>query len=306
MALVRQFTRDGGRTNDLLSSFLSLIHPPRPILETSTYLTEIGKKELDEIQTKLKHDGFCILPQKLPEELCDSISAAMEGKDFIVRDDCDPWNPSKLMKYNRENPVAHSYMLPFDEITDISAVQELISDPILINVAQSYLNSVPIFSGVDLGFSAAVKDEPDMEAAQAFHWDMERLKWLRFFIYLNDVNESNGPHCFIRGTHLTGAIPKPMLSKGYVRHTDTEVIEFFGAVNYREFHATKGTVIAEDSRGLHKGKVLKHGERIMLAFELSNSTFGAEKRHLIRNIHVERFGRYAEMRPRLYENFDFQ
>jgi hypothetical protein len=44
----------------------------------------------------------------------------------------------------------------------------------------------------------------------------------------------------------------------------------------------------------------------MLAFELSNTTFGANKRHRIRNIRVTRFAEYAKRFPRLYANFDFE
>lgn len=305
MALVRWFSRTGGWANDLLSALLSLLHGPYRIPEASRLLPAIGRGELDAVQASMERDGYCILPQKLPAEFCDRIARAMEGKDFAIRDDSVPWQPERLIKYDRNAPVAHNYMLPNDDITDIPEVQDLISDPVLINVAQNYLKAVSIFSGMSLYYSAAVKDEPDMESAQAFHWDLERIRWIRFFIYLNDVDENNGPHCFIRGTHRTGGIPRQLLSRGYVRYTDEEVIAMCGKENYREFHATKGTILAEDSRGLHKGKVLKRGERVMLAFELSNSTFGASKRHRIRNIHVPRFGEYAQKYPRLYKNFDF-
>jgi len=146
---------------------------------------------------------------------------------------------------------------------------------------------------------------PDNQAAQQFHWDMERIKWIRFFIYLTDVTADSGPHCFIKGSHRTGAIPDRLLKQGYVRQSDETMLEVYGKDAYMEFVGRRGTIIAEDSRGFHKGMEPKQGDRLLLAFELSNTTFGANKRHLIRNIHVPRFGEFAKRYPRVYSNFDF-
>jgi hypothetical protein len=212
---------------------------------------------------------------------------------------------STFARYDRAAPRAAQYSATRDDTTNIAEVQEMISDPTIIAVAQNYLKSKPIFTGIYLGWSAAVKDTPDQNAAQAFHWDMERIKWLRFFIYLTDVGPENGPHCFIKGTHRTGAIPKDILKEGYVRHRDGTLFQRFGSENYREFTGRRGTIIAEDSRGFHKGKMPVSGDRLLMAFEMSNTTFGANKRHLIRNVHVPRFAEFAKAYPRVYSNLDF-
>ena len=41
-----------------------------------------------------------------------------------------------------------------------------------------------------------------------------------------------------------------------------------------EFNAPRGTVIAEDTRGLHKGKHVTEGDRLVLQIQFSNSLFG--------------------------------
>ena len=39
-------------------------------------------------------------------------------------------------------------------------------------------------------------------SAQYFHYDLAHLKFLKFFIYLNDINQpSDGAHSFIKKTH---------------------------------------------------------------------------------------------------------
>jgi ectoine hydroxylase-related dioxygenase (phytanoyl-CoA dioxygenase family) len=304
-ALVSLFTRSGGRTNDRLASIISLYRRPYNIAEKLGVLSPLSDSELTEIQSKLERDGYFVFDERLPEAFCDKIADRIADADYVVRGDGIVYDSSKLQKYDRNSPIAANYTLTRDDTTDVPEVQELVSDPTLIKVAQNYLKSKSIFTGLTLGYSARVKDEPDDNAAQTFHWDMERIKWLRFFIYLTDVDEDTGPHCFIKGSHRAGVLPEEVYTKGYVRHGDDEILKIFGSDCYLEFTAKKGTIIAEDSRGLHKGKALNKGERLLLAFELSNSTFGADKRHAIRHLHSPRFAEFSRKYPGLYANFDF-
>ncbi len=304
-ALIHQFIRSGGRLNDRISRVLAVLNPPYSIREPHALVHLQHDESFEKIQAQLEVDGYYLFRDRLPEAFCDKIMERIAELNYVVRDDRVPYDPSKLHRYDRNNPIAPNYVLPKDETTDVPEVQELISDPVLIQVAQNYLNSKSIFTGLTLDWSAAVKSVPDMEAAQAFHWDMERIKWLRFFIYLTDVDADSGPHTFIKGSHRTGGLPKEIYSQGYKRHDDGYIVNMFGKDAYREFVGKKGTILAEDSRGLHKGKMLKKGERLLLAFELSNSTFGANKRHTIRNLHSPRFAKFAKQYPGLYSNFDF-
>ena len=56
----------------------------------------------------------------------------------------------------------------------------------------------------------------------------------------------------MEGTQQTNAIPSSMLKKGYARLTDEEVEGYYGKDKVIEFIAPRGTIIAEDTRGLHK------------------------------------------------------
>jgi hypothetical protein len=48
----------------------------------------------------------------------------------------------------------------------------------------------------------------------------------------------------------------------------------FSADKFIEFTAPRGTVIAEDTRGLHKGRHVEKSDRLMLQLQFSNSLFG--------------------------------
>ena len=75
---------------------------------------------------------------------------------------------------------------------------------------------------------------------------------------------------------VTGKTPQNFLSKGYARLTDAEVSANFSPNALIEFVCGRGTIIAEDTRGLHKGKPVLKDDRLMFEFEFSNSLFGAE------------------------------
>jgi ectoine hydroxylase-related dioxygenase (phytanoyl-CoA dioxygenase family) len=308
LALIALFIRSGGRANDLLSRAVGILHPPYRLPRASGVLGDLTAGDLARIERQLEIDGYYVFENCLSAEFCERVVRQTLALDCVLAGDevAAQQGSDSRGRYDRGGPsVAALYQLTREDTTDLAEVQELVSDPSIITVAQNYLKSKPIFTGITMRWSPPVKDAPDSVAAQEFHWDMERIRWIRFFIYLTDVTADSGPHCFISGSHRTGAIPKDLLEQGYVRQKDEILLQRYGNEAYREFTGPRGTIVAEDSRGWHKGKPPRRGDRLLLAFELCNTTFGANKRHVIRNIRVARFGDFAKKFPRLYANFDF-
>ncbi len=307
LALVNLFTASAGRANDAMAKALAAVHPPYRFVGSSGVLGNLGAADLARVQTQLENDGYCVFEGCLPADFCERIVQRTLQAECLVLGDEMATVPEKVRaRYDRSAAKAPKYLLTEDDTTDIQEVQELLCDESLLQVAQNYLGAKPIFSGLSMWWSPPVKDQPDVEAAQLFHFDLERIRWLRYFIYLTDVDAESGPHCFIKGSHRTGAIPAEVLREGYARQNDERILQIYGADAYREFIGRRGTIIAEDSRGFHKGMMPKNKDRLLLAFELSSSTFGANKRHFIRNIHVPRFAEFARKYPRVYSNFDFK
>lgn len=307
LALVNLFTMTGGRANDWLARGLSILHPPFHLPACSGVLGTLTEDDRARIQRQLEAQGYYVFEGCLSDEFCERIIQQSLKADCLVLGDEMAVLPERVRsRYDRTGYKAAKYLLTEDDTTDIPEVQQLLCDVSLIQVAQNYLRAKPIFTGLSLWWSAPFKENPDIEAAQLFHFDMERIRWLRYFIYLTDVTTESGPHCFVRGSHRTGAIPEDLLRQGYVRQTDETIVGKYGSEAQCEFVGRRGTIIAEDSRGFHKGAAPKKGDRLLLAFELSSSTFGANKRHFIRKIHVPRFAEFARNYPRLYSNFDFR
>jgi hypothetical protein len=95
-----------------------------------------------------------------------------------------------------------------------------------------------------------------------------------------------------------------LLEKGYARLTDEEVNTQYPADSFIEFTAPRGTIIAEDTRGLHKGKHVIKGDRLMFQLQFTNSLFGGEYPKTKTNEVIN--PALAEMIsacPRLYSNY---
>ena len=276
-SLISLFCSTGGRSSDALSRLVSIVSPPYPIPEANGVLGHLDRDSLSAIQSDLDKNGYHVFDTRLPDTMCDKLIAFSRRARCRVRPPVGPGQvPQDLIvdAYDPLDLIGTRYEFLTQDLVDNPDVQRIIADTTLLAVAQTYLRSRPILDVLAMWWSAAFSDRPDVEAAQHFHFDMDRIKWLKFFIYLTDVKPENGPHCFIAGSHRTGGIPQNLLAKGYSRLTDEEVSAVYPRERFIEFAAPRGTIIAEDTRGLHKGKGLKSGDRLILQVQFSNSLFG--------------------------------
>ncbi len=126
----------------------------------------------------------------------------------------------------------------------------------------------------------------------------------KFFIYLTDVTPENGPHCFVAKSHGRNGQPRALLQRGQTRISDEDVRQHYPAEAFLEFTGPAGTIIAEDSRGFHKGKPVQSGDRLILELEFSDSLFGAvyPKTHL-KSSYAPPLLEMARKYPRSYSHF---
>jgi hypothetical protein len=306
-SLISLFCRTGGRSSDRLSQLVALANPPYKLPEARGVAGDFDAGTLKEITRDLDVHGYHVFENRLPADLCESLLKFALTNPCSVRASSGSGGSSKpfiVDAYDPGNLLGHRYDFSGHDIVNNADVQRLMADHSLLAVAQSYLRCKPVLDVMGMWWHTAFGEEPDAEAAQFYHFDMDRIKWVKFFIYLTDVGPENGPHCFIEGSHRTGGIPAELLEKGYSRLTDAEVSANYSDDRFVEFTAPRGTIIAEDTRGLHKGKHVRKGDRLMLQLQFSNSLFGgyyppaniATVLDLTLADMVERF-------PRIYSNY---
>lgn len=133
------------------------------------------------------------------------------------------------------------------------------------DISKQYLQSGKITLNVHCFISnpITVTEEIKKKNAQYFHYDCDYRNFLKIFIYLTDVDKFSGPHVFIEGTHRTKKFNHILAE----RIDDKQILENYPKENYHVFCKEKGSIIFEDTFGLHKGTFPEKKSRVVMIFE---------------------------------------
>jgi len=256
--------------------------------------------DFEKTDLELNKNGYTVFDKKLDKEFCDRLYMfAMETPlEF-------PPNYKTKILYNPENPIAEIYRFNIQDIVNNLDVQNLIMDPVLINIARNYLGGEPIFDFPAMWWSTAFKKTASSEAAQLYHFDMDRVKWLKVFFYINDVTPENGPHCYIKGSHKPGNKPIELLKRGYARIPDSDLNRYYKEIDFIQLYGKAGTMFAGDTKCWHKGLHPKAGHRLVLEFEYTSSLFGANRPKLIVQKSSVAFREFCKRQKVYSSNIDF-
>jgi hypothetical protein len=265
-AFIKSFLVSGGWTNDLISFFLK----KKIQLKSLIYDTS---KEIKEISKNINNNGYYEQEKYLSAEKCDEILKFASSQRGYYEMDGLLYDQSNLLLYNRQSPLGTRFSFIQKTVLENSVVQDLVFDKKLRGIAAEYFQADPLLSAVNLWWTSGFKKDPDKQSAQYYHFDLDSPKFLKFFFYITDVTSERGPHTFIKSSHKNKGIPWSLRSKGYTRLEDHDIINHYGKDSIVEFSRPQGALIIEDTRGLHKGKNVTSGDRLILQFEFANTTF---------------------------------
>ena len=147
-------------------------------------------------------------------------------------------------------------------------MREFLTSEEILTIVKNYLNTqvVSINAAFFISNPVETSEIEKYSNAQFFHWDNDFKKFLKFYIYLTDVDESSGPHLYVEKSHKY----KNKQHKLCRLFSDNNVFKSYK--NIREFNGKSGSAFFVDSYGLHKAKVPTKKSRILL-----NVHFGAGK-----------------------------
>ena len=222
----------------------------------------------------LRRDGYAVLDVDLPPETVAALSRDFEQAPCTLTSDKKTnLSPDERVRVDMTNPLAEKYAVDTNALVQNPLVRELLLDRGLLQIAQEYIGSAPIVDIITAWYSFPT-DSPSHEAAQLFHFDLDRVRWLKAFFLLTDQTEETGAHLYIPGTQRDRGIDGRLLERGYARLEDDEVAQFYPRSVWKTMEGKKGTILLEDTRGLHKGIALQRDHRLMLQFEYAQSLFG--------------------------------
>ena len=137
---------------------------------------------------------------------------------------------------------------------------QLATDKRIVNIASSFFNCLPALGGCNLRRSF-VTDKPP-SGVNMFHRDFNSpVKFIKFFIYLNDVDIDNGPFTYVEGSNKV--MPANPHWSQYHRWSDDKIEKFYGKNNIKYLTANYGDLLIATTNGFHKGLKIKKGERTM-------------------------------------------
>lgn len=269
ISMRRLFLITNGYFNDFTSFIINIFRPKYQDISSNGILGTLNRQEIKEITNDIRENGYHVFNVKLSNR---------EVERLLTYARQEPLKPLEVETGRYGDPIvldenqiiSPRYQFESDQLFSRPEICAIVFDKSILAIAQEYLGCKPILDLIAMWWSFPFEGKGSSAAAQLYHFDMDRIKFIKFFFYLTDVGPNNGPHCYIKKSHRR--LPKQLRSDG--RKTDDIIHATYSSENIMELQGEKGQIIAVDTRGLHKGKILIDGHRLLFQVEFTNSLFG--------------------------------
>ena len=230
------------------------------------------------IVEKLNKDGFAVLRQVFDQEVLirikDELERHLDAGSCLTRISKDSarvsGDRSAPSTYLDESEVARGQSYFRQHTNYVSVENPMINCPStvaaafderLIDIAAGYLSCIPSIGGINLRKSF-VNELPEFDTLY-FHSDENSPKFLKFFFYLNEVDEDGGPFCYVRGSNREKF--RGWTSK--YRWSFDEIAARYGEDRIVNLTGELGDLIIADTTGFHRGTKVRSRDRSMLTVD---------------------------------------
>lgn len=213
--------------------------------------------EATKLQTQLRNDGVAYLRGFATAAEVRQITGHLEGARLKER------FPPCRSNFTLETVPANVHVAEYDtsHILRCPEVVSIANHPLLLDAAARYLGCKPTISNISIWWSLPA--DGTAQEAENYHRDVDEWRFVKFFLYLSDCDESAGPHCFIRGSHRSRRFLRIR------RVDDVEVSRIFPSEDRLRITGAAGDAFLEDTFGLHKGQPPTARRRLLLQVEYS-------------------------------------
>ncbi|KJH70995.1 hypothetical protein UH38_15420 [Aliterella atlantica CENA595] len=229
--------------------------------------------DLDTAVRALKEDG-CYAGIKLPESVLQEIieysrsspcyGDAEYNMGFLYADKVE------IEANYKKQFVRADY---FNGLLNCPAIKTIASDPKLLAIASKYMGGDAVVSGSRLWWLFVNETDYDLnKGAYFFHYDLDDYQCLKMFFYITDVSLSDGPHVYVRGSHIKKKL-KYLLSLFKLR-SDQEIIDYYGEENLIPICGKAGSGFIEDVYCYHKATPPQKSDRLMLQVQFALNDYG--------------------------------
>ncbi|MBK8817497.1 MAG: phytanoyl-CoA dioxygenase family protein [Methylococcaceae bacterium] len=206
---------------------------------------------------ELYKDGVTFFPQFLSRNEIEEIKLELEKYNCF-----DPWHREIGEFTYTQNPVG-THVGQIRLAATIEILHKLALDSRIIDVVTAYFGCKPYLDSIQAWWSFSGNDQP--QEAENFHRDNDAIRFLKFFLYVTEVDDLNGPHIFVLGSHREAKLLERR------RLNDEEVADTFGNHRIRSFTGKSGDAFIEDTYGIHKGQLPVIGKRLLVQFRYTTT-----------------------------------
>lgn len=231
----------------------------------------------DEILTDLLENGYSTDRYVLSEEKVSNLRNEILNLKFRSKSETismignDIVRKSNALAEIPEVGVDTYWIESQNDLIQCESVRELVMDKQILTTVARYLGCPPILAQISSWISIPTlntKNNLNVNA-QMFHQDKEFTKFIKVFVYLNNVDQENGAHWYIEGSHIDDLNKKGIPFSS--RISDTDILSYYNKDQIKMASGKSGTVIFGDTSAVHKGGRVKKGHRIMLQLEFCSS-----------------------------------
>lgn len=221
----------------LRSLIAKLIAQRRPKRDPSDNLVRERK-----IVSSLENDGYAWLPQFVDAATISRIQHHLKGAALSER------FADRRSGFTINNVPSGVHVAEYEtqHLLRSSDLVGLAMHPLLLAAASGYLGCKPTISSLSMWWSLPA--DGSAQEAENYHRDVDDWRFVKFFLYLSDVDETAGPHRFVKKSTKSSRF---LFIK---RFTDVEVEHAYGIDNCLTMIGRSGDAFLEDTFGLHKGQ----------------------------------------------------
>lgn len=206
--------------------------------ETFPCLTDKYGDIIDEIKTK----GYSIISNVFSDKVIKNLNLEFKEKkekgEISLEDD--------------------HYLMLSDPLYISKTAFDIATSDIVVDIASEFYGCTPFLCTQNFRLTKLNNLPP--KTTQLFHADQNSAKFIKFFVYLNDVDENTGPFVYVDGSNKNKF--EHHLTK--YRWDEKEIEYYYGKENIKLITAKAGDLIIAQTTGFHKGKKPINKERTML------------------------------------------
>lgn len=210
----------------------------------------------DAVARALRDDGLSFLPAgTLSPQAVDAVHAHLKGRPVIDLYD-------GVSAYDIDGPIPRTSTKLYYRAEDLLGCRELVAlanSPLVLDAVGAVLGTRPTIASFQAWWTLGEHFGGQVHFDDAYHRDVDDLRFVKLFAYLTDTDEHNGAHSFVRGSHRSTKFTR----RGTI--SDEDVRAAYPAQDILTVAGTAGTAFLEDTWGIHRPLLATRGRRLIFS-----------------------------------------